>query len=169
MPPTATKNLSMTSDSSPVAPMSVVCDWNSIITDPSAADGSYPITDLTSISAATRFIMKRPGQAGTTFRARLRYPSGLTLTQNPRGQLFGRVGDSGEWELLKTLSGSDYAEFASAASDPVVATGYKATYCDPLAHAWDTNGNDQFMFGITQALTGSGGTASAASIQAKVI
>lgn len=152
-------------------PAQIPSPWVTVI-DVGGMDAvdNLPITNpATHITATTHHIGK-VGKRGTTLRLRMRYDDAdATLTTDAVIAVFGRYNSTDAWMQLLTKAGNrtttmttDYTNDVEDGTD-----GY--TQVHPENHAFDLEGCDEFLVGVEVVYAVSGGDATLASLQAKII
>ena len=101
-----------------------------IATGINVADSPSPIVQPSAAGVlSTRLIGKAP--TGSKVAVRMVYSVGLATITAPTVRMWGRLGDNGEWELLKTGAGGQSYNLVTDASDTENAAGtFKFTQVD---------------------------------------
>ena len=152
-----------------VAPVSVTSKWTQIIEAGGVAsiDAATITNPATQITAATRVLHRRGGAAGTTIRVRLGYDDALSAITNAIVELWGRTAGQA-WQRLRNKAGASSATLTTDTTND--ATDGTLKYTDPnqTTHAWDCEGCEEFLVGVTTALAGTGVVTNAV-VEAKVV
>jgi hypothetical protein len=127
------------------------------------ASVTNPTTQIT--RACTRILRALAG--GTNLAIRLSIPSAASITTSCSLAVFGRCGDSGEWQRLRNRNNLSSVTFTLPTS-PVVNGSLKSSEVDNLNHLFDCQGCDQFLIGVETALALSGGNAYDSVLSAKI-
>lgn len=114
----------------------------------------------TQITLSTRKWIEIVGP-GTIILASLVYDDGLTVSTNPVVKMFGRV-DGGAERVVRTKSGALSVTLATAATDAADGTLLRTPFkYDDLSQQWDKLGYSEVIFGVEDALAGTGTTSNA--------
>lgn len=136
-----------------------------------ADNGGNPITrPATQIIRAGTRPLGFAGAGGTHAGVRLKYPVGMTISQQLILNCFGRSLNQ-DWELRKNVQGLiDVQITASPSGDMISADGlWQYTYVDLGIHLWDRAGREELVFSVKQAFNGTGADPLLAVIEAMVI
>lgn len=155
------------------APVSLTSSWVTLVGAGliAAVDNAGSITNTATQVVRTgttplSFVQK----AGTHMALRVRYPAGLTITQQPKVSVRGKTGED-PWEQRKNIAGSDVVELTlNPTTDEKSADGlWQYSYVDPGIHLWDRLACAQLVPGIVQAMTATGGVITGVTIEGKVL
>jgi hypothetical protein len=131
----------------------------------SADNSGNSIIDPATLAADGRLVFRRVDGNGTNVRARMRYDDGITaITTDVVVVLFGRFSSEGVdfWQPLRNKDG-DFEVTVAAVVASDVEDGTDA-YTTPgiTTHTWDTDGCDEFFWGVKTAFLATGDETTAA-------
>jgi len=165
-----------------VQPTSISAGWQSL---PFVVTGTTAVTvgalGANTMAVATSIPFYRIGGIGTTIRVRVIYDSTATAVSTQlQYRIWGRkspessgVAFNEDWQLLQNRAlvpaSTISPTFGFSASDPTIATGYRATMDTMDASSFDCDGCDEFFIEITQGMSLTGGTNSLARFQVKIL
>lgn len=157
-------------NASPVAPVSLVTPWLTVIAagEVATADSGGTITDPEVDIERDEF--EFPVYGGTTLLLSLGYDPALTSITAPVLNVFGRASSADTWRLLLNRADTPSADITlTPAATDALTDGIAYTTVNLKSHALDCTGCKKFKVGVKTALNGSTGVETNSVVQAKCL
>lgn len=153
-----------------VAPLSLTSNWQTIVEagGVNVADAAAITNPVTQITRVTTRPFSRDGE-GTQLLLKLRYDAGLASPTPPVVVIFGKT-TIDDYDDLPNRNGAYLVTIGMDTTNDILnaAGTFKTTKINLTQLAWDCLGTNDYLIGITRALSGTG-TVNNATILAKII